>query len=137
MRRLDAVEAQLGQCGILRERLEFLPGGAALSAEEAQGALRVLDGVLEGQGGVQGADSRGAHGETVQMFVVLPPGYRLWLQTGSLHLGTAELAFGDLSTLVTPTPAPASAPAARIAASTDRTATSGVVAFSVPVTQFF
>lgn len=79
----------------------------------------------------------GSFDGTLTGLPVLPPGYRLWLQTGSVHLGTAALAFGDLSTLVTPTPAPPSAPAARIAASTDRTATSGVVAFSVPVTQFF
>jgi hypothetical protein len=68
---------------------------------------------------------------------VLPPGFRLWCQAGSVHLGNGALAFGDLSTLVTPPPPPASAPFARVSASTDRTAATGAVSFVVPVTQFF
>ena len=68
---------------------------------------------------------------------VLPPGWRLWCQTGSVHLGTGALAFGDLSTMVTPPPAPTVSPAARVAASSDRTALTGTVAQSVPVTLFY
>ena len=68
---------------------------------------------------------------------LLRPGYRLWLQTGSVNLANGDLALGDLSTLITPPAAPSSAPAARIAASSDRTALSGAVSFSVPVTLFF
>jgi hypothetical protein len=68
---------------------------------------------------------------------VLPAGFRLYLQVGSIKLGTTDLTLSDLTTLVTPPAAAAQLPAVRIAASTSRTATTGAVSTAVPVTQFF
>ena len=67
----------------------------------------------------------------------LPPGYRLWCQAGSVHLGSAALSFADLSGVVTPPPAVAPLPAVRIAASNNRLAGIGAISNSVPITQFF
>lgn len=67
----------------------------------------------------------------------LPPGYRLWCQAGSAHLGTGALAFSDGATLVTPPPGPMPMTASRVANSTDRGSATGTVANSVPVMAFF
>jgi hypothetical protein len=68
---------------------------------------------------------------------VLPPGLRMYLQAGSLAVGSNDLTVGDVTTIVTPGPGPTTLPAVRIAASTNRLATTGTVSPSVPVTQFF
>ncbi|MBK8096722.1 MAG: hypothetical protein IPK26_06420 [Planctomycetes bacterium] len=68
---------------------------------------------------------------------VLPPGYRLWCQAGSIHTGNGDLAFGDVTTLVTPPAAPGSVTVSRVAHATDHASTTGTVSLSVPVMQFF
>lgn len=67
---------------------------------------------------------------------VLPPGHRLWLQSGSVHLGNGSLAFGDLSTLVTPPAGTLPIAASRVVNSTDRNAATGSVAMVATVTRF-
>jgi hypothetical protein len=67
----------------------------------------------------------------------LPPGYRLWCQAGSAHLGTGALAFSDGATVVTPPPGPVPMTASRVANSTDRSSATGTVAYAVPVMAFF
>ncbi len=68
---------------------------------------------------------------------LLPPGFRLWCQAGSVDLVTAGLAFSDALTLTTPPLGALPIPAARVANGTDVTAPSGVVSAAVPVTAFF
>lgn len=80
-------------------------------------------------------DAQGNYDGSVNL-PVLPPGHRLYLQSGSLHLGTAAMAFGDASTLVTPGPGPLPMSAVRVANSTDGSAASGTVSPAVPVTRF-
>ena len=79
----------------------------------------------------------GRYDQSVTGLPPLPPGYRLWCQAGSIHLGSAALAFADLSSLTTPPAAPATLPAVRIAASSNRLAVQGTISNSVPVTLFF
>jgi hypothetical protein len=67
----------------------------------------------------------------------LPPGFRLHLQAGSIDLQTGDLAFADASTLLTPPAGSNLLRAVRLAASSDRTAASGSLSSSVPVTMFF
>jgi hypothetical protein len=68
---------------------------------------------------------------------VLPPGFRLWCQGGSVDLQTGDLAFTDASTFVTPPPGPLPIPTARIANSTNVGASTGAVSYAVPVMAFF
>lgn len=67
----------------------------------------------------------------------LPPGYRLWCQAGSAHLGSGALAFSDGATLVTPGPGPVPMTVSRVANSTDRSSATGTVSYAVPVMAFF
>ncbi len=74
---------------------------------------------------------------TTLQWPLLPVGHRLYLQVGSIELGTSDLVFTDLTQMMTP-PAPQPVLGAmRIAASTNRAALTGVVSTSVPVTLFF
>ncbi len=68
---------------------------------------------------------------------MLPSGYRVYLQAGSIELGTSDLVFSDLTQMMTPPAAPLTLPAARIAASTNRASLTGAVSTAVPVTLFF
>lgn len=68
---------------------------------------------------------------------LLPPGFRLWCQAGSVDLGNAELSFSDASTFVTPPPGPQPVPTVRIASSASVTAATGTVSYSVPVMAFW
>jgi hypothetical protein len=68
---------------------------------------------------------------------LLPPGYRLWCQGGSVDLGNANLAFTDGLTLVTPPLGAVPLPAVRIANSTSQTASTGSVSNVVPVMGFY
>ncbi len=70
------------------------------------------------------------------MLPLLPAGWRIHLQGGSIHLGTGALAFGDVSTLLTNPPGPVPVSVARIVASTDGGAATGSVSLAVPVTRF-
>ena len=81
-------------------------------------------------------DTTGACSATLT-WPILPAGYRVYLQVGSIELGTSDLVFSDLTQLMTPPAAPTSLPAVRVAASTNRAALSGAVSASVPVTLFF
>lgn len=84
-----------------------------------------------------GTDAQGRYDGSLANLPLLPPGYRIWCQAGSIHLGTGDLAFADASGIVTPPPGPTPLPAVRISASTDRTAASGSVSSAVPVTLFY
>lgn len=81
--------------------------------------------------------SSGSHDGSLTGLPLLPPGYRLWCQAGSIHAPTGDLAFSDLSALVTPPAAPGTVTVSRVAHATDHTSTTGSVSWSVPVTQFF
>jgi hypothetical protein len=100
-----------------------LPGCAFLTSNELWWAMA---GHNDAQGNFDGSIA----------WPLLPPGHRLYLQSGSLHLGTGALAFGDGSTLVTPGPGPLPIPVVRIANSTDGAALTGTVSTAVPVTRF-
>lgn len=73
----------------------------------------------------------------LQGLPLLPPGYRLWLQAGSIDLSTVDMAFSDGITLVTPPYGSLPIPCARIANASNQAATSGSVSNSVPVMAFF
>ena len=81
--------------------------------------------------------TNGRYDQSVTGLPPLPPGYRLWCQAGSIHLGSGALAFADLSSLTTPPAAAETLPAARVAASSNRLAVQGTISHSVPVTLFF
>lgn len=81
-------------------------------------------------------DAAGTCDATMQ-WPMLPSGYRLYLQVGSIELGTSDLVFSDLTQVVTPPAATPQLPAARVAASTNRAALTGTVSSSVPVTLFY
>jgi len=82
-------------------------------------------------------NTQGAYDGSLQGLPILPPGYRLWCQAGSISLVTAELAFSDANTLITPPAGPLPIPMSRIANSTDHTAATGVVSYAVPVMGFY
>jgi hypothetical protein len=82
-------------------------------------------------------NAQGDYDGSLQGLPILPPGYRLWCQAGSISLATADVAFSDATTLVTPPAGPLPIPTSRIANSTDHTGTTGVVSFAVPVMGFF
>jgi hypothetical protein len=82
-------------------------------------------------------NTSGNYDGTLTGLPVLPPGYRLWCQAGSVHLGTGALAFGDGTTLVTPPVGPLPIPVSRIANSNDHTQATGTVSYAVPVMSFF
>lgn len=81
-------------------------------------------------------DAAGACDASMQ-WPVLPSGHRVYLQVGSIELGTLDLVFSDLTEMVTPPAAPSVLAATRIAASTNRAALTGSVTPSVPVTFFY
>ncbi len=87
-----------------------------------------LPGAISGAGSFDG---------TFAGLPVLPPGFRLWCQAGTLDLGSGALAFSDATTLVTPPAGPLPIPVARVVNSTSVTATTGTVSFAVPVVGFF
>lgn len=68
---------------------------------------------------------------------LLPPGFRLWCQAGSIDLGTAGMAFSDAVTFVTPPPGPLPIPTSRVIHSTNNASATGTVSFAVPVMAFF
>lgn len=82
-------------------------------------------------------DASGSYDGTLTGLSLLPPGYRLWCQAGSIDLGTAAMAFTDALTLVTPPTGLVPVAAARIANSTDHSAATGTVSLAVPVMSFF
>jgi hypothetical protein len=82
-------------------------------------------------------DGNGSYDGSLTNLPLLPSGYRLWCQSGSIDLTDGNMAFGDLSGFMTPPAAPTAAPAARVASSSDRSATTGTVSQSVTVTRFF
>ncbi len=67
---------------------------------------------------------------------LLPPGYRLWAQVGSIDLNTFGMAFSDASTFVTPPSGPLPIATCRIVNSNDHTAATGTVSYAVPVMAF-
>ncbi|HEX6812382.1 MAG TPA: hypothetical protein VF384_12210 [Planctomycetota bacterium] len=88
----------------------------------------LLPGTMNGQGAYDGS---------LLGLPMLPPGYRLWCQAGSISVVDAEVALSDATTLITPPQGPLPIPTSRIANSTDHTAATGVVSYAVPVMCFF
>jgi hypothetical protein len=82
-------------------------------------------------------DSQGDYDGSLTNLPILPPGYRLWCQSGSIHLGTGAQAFSDGSTLVTPPAGTLPIPTSRVANSNDHAAATGTLSYAVPVMQFF
>jgi hypothetical protein len=68
---------------------------------------------------------------------LLPPGFRLWCQAGTIDLGNVGMAFSDAVTVVTPPAGPLPIPAVRIVNSTSQGAATGSVSNAVPVMGFF
>lgn len=68
---------------------------------------------------------------------VLPPGFRLWCQAGTVDLGGGALALTDASGLVTPPAGPLPIPTSRVVNSTNVAGTTGTVSLAVPVVGFF
>ncbi|MGK0157751.1 MAG: hypothetical protein ACI9SE_004734 [Neolewinella sp.] len=81
--------------------------------------------------------STGSYDGTLSNLPMLPPGFRLWCQAGSINLATVDMAFSEAITLVTPPPGSLPIPAMRIANGSNQAATSGSVSSSVPVMTFF
>jgi hypothetical protein len=81
--------------------------------------------------------AQGAYDGSLTGLPVLPAGFRMYCQTGSLGLPGGDFAFGDASAFITPPAGTLPIPAARIANANDNTATTGTVSFAVTVTQFF
>ncbi|HLQ36694.1 MAG TPA: hypothetical protein VK348_02745 [Planctomycetota bacterium] len=81
-------------------------------------------------------DTGGSYDGSLAGLPLLPPGYRLYLQTGSIDLGSGGLAFGDVEAMITPPTGPVPVTAARIVSQSDRTAPTGAVSLAVPVTRF-
>lgn len=81
--------------------------------------------------------TNGSYDGTLSQLPVLPAGIRLWCQTGSAHLGNGALSFGDGVAIVTPPAGPQPIPTRRIANSTNGSAASGSLSWSVPVMLFF
>ena len=82
-------------------------------------------------------DASGDYDGTLAGLPLLPPGYRLWCQAGSVDLATVDLAFSDALTLVTPPYGALPIPTARVANASDHTAQTGSFSYAVPVTAFF
>ncbi|MBL8756047.1 MAG: hypothetical protein JNK15_22320 [Planctomycetes bacterium] len=80
--------------------------------------------------------STGSHDGSLVGLPLLPPGYRLWAQAGSVHLGTVAMAFSDATTFVTPPAGPLPIPTARIVHSTNGGSATGTVSYAVPVMAF-
>ncbi len=87
-----------------------------------------LPGTMNGNGDYDGS---------LTALPLLPPGYRLWCQAGSIDLQTAGMSFSDAVTFVTPPPGPQPIPAVRVVNSTNGGAATGTVSNVVPVMAFF
>jgi hypothetical protein len=87
-----------------------------------------LPGALNAQGNYDG---------TLTGLPLLPPGFRLWCQAGSIDLTTAGMAFSDALTLITPPAGPQPIPVSRVVNSTNVAAATGTVSYAVPVMAFF
>ena len=81
--------------------------------------------------------STGAYDGSLLGLPILPPGFRLWCQAGSIDLTTVGMAFSDAVTFVTPPLGPLPIPTARIVNSTNRSSATGTVSYAVPVMAFF
>ncbi|MCR9246935.1 MAG: hypothetical protein NXI31_18025 [bacterium] len=81
--------------------------------------------------------TQGRYDGVLQGLPVLPDGYRIWLQAGSIDLGSGAMSFSNGMTLVTPPAGPSPIPVVRIVNSSNRLATTGTVSASVPVIEFF
>lgn len=90
-------------------------------------AWYVLPGTLNGNGDLDGS---------LVGLPLLPPGFRLWCQAGSIDLGTVGMAFSDAVTFVTPPTGTLPIPVSRIVHSTNHASATGTVSFAVPVMGF-
>ncbi|MFY9343973.1 MAG: hypothetical protein WAT39_15900 [Planctomycetota bacterium] len=81
-------------------------------------------------------NSAGDYDGSLAALPLLPPGYRLWCQAGSIDLGTVGMAFSDAVTFVTPPAGPVPIPTVRIVNSTNHAAATGTVSYAVPVIAF-
>lgn len=84
-----------------------------------------------------GMNAQGDYDGTLANLPLLPPGFRLWCQAGSIDLGSIAMAFSDALTLVTPPFGPLPIPTTRVANANDHTAATGTVSDAVPVMAFF
>ncbi|HEB54160.1 MAG TPA: hypothetical protein ENI87_12980 [bacterium] len=81
--------------------------------------------------------STGTYDGTLTGLPLLPPGFRIWCQAGSIDLATVAMSFSDAITLVTPPYGQLPVPAARVANGSNQAAASGSVSRNVPVMEFF
>ena len=81
--------------------------------------------------------ANGTYDDLLTGLPLLPSGFRLWCQAGSIELTTVASAFGDAITFVTPPHGRLPIPCARIASGSDRAAATGTVSRAVPVMAFF
>ncbi len=82
-------------------------------------------------------NSAGDYDGSLTALPLLPPGFRLWCQAGSVDLSTVGMAFSDAVTFVTPPTGPLPIATSRIINSTNNAATTGTVSYAVPVMGFF
>jgi hypothetical protein len=78
----------------------------------------------------------GSYDGSLTNLPLLPPGYRLWAQAGSVHLSSVAMAFADATTFVTPPAGPLPLPTVRIVHSTNGGSGTGTVSYAVPVMAF-
>jgi hypothetical protein len=80
--------------------------------------------------------STGSYDGTFVGMPVLPPGFRLWCQAGSIDLGNGQLALTDASGIATPPHGPVPIPTARIVDGNSVQGSTGTVSYAVPVIHF-
>ena len=79
----------------------------------------------------------GDYDGTLANLPLLPPGFRLWCQAGSIDLANVDMAFSDALTLITPPFGSLPIPTARVASASSRTSPTGSFSYAVPVMEFF
>lgn len=82
-------------------------------------------------------DASGHHDATFAGLANLAPGMRIYAQVATGNITTGDLSFSDGSIVTVPGVEAVPIQVARIAAATNRDATTGTRSFSVPVTEFF
>ena len=81
--------------------------------------------------------STGSYDGTLSGLPLLPPGFRLWCQGGSIDLSNIDMAFSDAITLVTPPSGSLPIPVTRVASASNQAASTGSVSAAVPIMAFF
>ena len=79
----------------------------------------------------------GSYDGQLQGLPLLPPGYRIWCQAGSIDVAQFTFAFTDALTLITPAYGEQPIPTSRVANANDVAANTGSFSYAVPVMAFW